>query len=185
MSSDDDEADSIYEFWNKLPGPGEFDRHKYSKIPDDAPLWEGVRIGVTEYLGVRWVVEVVDKDNVVVRRTDQPIAYRLKQTFRAPDGDVNYAMWTTRDIPNDLGFTYMVGSGIFKKAIQRDLGIPVGVSAKLGQSEESMTDGELKTAVSLGEPPTAQQGGLVARWFIWSILMLQWVDESIVANPNP
>jgi len=41
------------------------------------------------------------------------------------------------------------------------------------------------TAVSLGEPPTAQQGGLVARWFIWSILMLQWVDESIVANPNP
>jgi hypothetical protein len=37
------ENDDIYEFWNKLPGPGEFDRHKYSKIPDDAPLWEGVK----------------------------------------------------------------------------------------------------------------------------------------------
>ena len=66
--------DSIYEFWNKVPGPGEYDRHQFAKIPQDATLWEGVRIGVTEYLGVRWVVEVVDKDNVVVRRTDQPIA---------------------------------------------------------------------------------------------------------------
>lgn len=181
----DDEEDSIYDFWNKLPGPGEFDRHKYSKIPDDAPLWEGVKIGVSEYLGVRWVVEVVDKDNVVVRRTDQPLAYRLKQTFRTPGGELNYAMWTTRDIPEDMGFTYMVGSGCFQKAIQRDLGIPVGVSANLGQSEAEVTGGELKTAVSLGEPPTAQQGGLVARWFIWSILALQWVGESIEANPKP
>ncbi len=121
----------------------------------------------------------------MVRRTDQPIAYRLKQTFRAPDGSVNYAMWTTRDIPSELGFLYMVGAGSFKQAIERDLGIPVGVSAQLGQSEAAVTGGTLKTAVSLGEPPTAQQGGLVARWFVWSILALQWVGESIEANPNP
>ncbi len=185
MSSDDDEADSIYEFWNKLPGPGEFSSEAFPAIPNAASIWEGVKIGVTEYLGVRWVVEVVDKDNVVVRRTDQPIAYRLKQTFRAPDGSVNYAMWTTRDIPSELGFLYMVGAGSFKQAIERDLGIPVGVSAQLGQSEAAVTGGTLKTAVSLGEPPTAQQGGLVARWFVWSILALQWVGESIEANPNP
>ena len=75
--------------------------------------------------------------------------------------------------------------GASQKAIQRDLGIPVGVSANLGQGEAEVTGGELKTAVSLGEPPTAQQGGLVARWFIWSILALQWVGESIEANPKP
>ena len=182
---DDEEEDSIYDFWNKLPGPGEFSSDVFAAIPMTATVWEGVKIGVTEYLGVRWVVEVVDKDNVVVRRTDQPLAYRLKQTFRTPGGELNYAMWTTRDIPEDMGFTYMVGSGCFQKAIQRDLGIPVGVSANLGQSEAEVTGGELKTAVSLGEPPTAQQGGLVARWFIWSILALQWVGESIEANPKP
>ena len=48
--------------------------------------------------------------------------HRLKQTFRTPGGELNYAMWTTRDIPEDMGFTYMVGSGCFQKAIQRDLG---------------------------------------------------------------
>ena len=123
------EDDDIYEFWNKLPGPGEFSSDVFAAIPMTATVWEGVKIGVSEYLGVRWVVEVVDKDNVVVRRTDQPLAYRLKQTFRTPGGELNYAMWTTRDIPEDMGFTYMVGSGCFQKAIQRDLGIPVGVSA--------------------------------------------------------
>jgi len=125
----DDEEDSIYDFWNKLPGPGEFSSDVFAAIPMTATVWEGVKIGVSEYLGVRWVVEVVDKDNVVVRRTDQPLAYRLKQTFRTPGGELNYAMWTRRDIPEDMGFTYMVGSGCFQKAIQRDLGIPVGVSA--------------------------------------------------------
>ena len=62
---------SIYEFWNKVPGPGEFDSSVFAKIPTDAGLWEGLRIGVTEYLGERWVVEIVDKDNVIVRRTDK------------------------------------------------------------------------------------------------------------------
>lgn len=180
----DDEEDSIYDFWNKLPGRGV----RFLCLRQDSPrrpLWEAVRIGVTEYLGERWVVESVDKDNVVVRRTDQPLAYRLKQTFRTPGGELNYAMWTTRDIPEDMGFTYMVGSGCFQKAIQRDLGIPVGVSANLGQSEAEVTGGELKTAVSLGDAPNANQTGLVARWFIWSILALQWVGESIEANRNP
>ena len=54
--------DSIYEFWNKIPGPGEFDSSVFKAIPTDTGLWEGVRIGVTEYLGERWVVESVDKD---------------------------------------------------------------------------------------------------------------------------
>ena len=48
-----------------------------------------------------------------------------------------------------------------------------------------MHDGHIMTAVSLGDAPNTTQTGLVARWFIWSILALQWVDESIVANPNP
>ncbi len=185
MSSDDDEADSIYEFWNKLPGPGEFSSEAFPAIPNAASIWEGVKIGVTEYLGVRWVVEVVDKDNVVVRRTDQPRAFRLKQTFKTKFGELNYAMWTYYDVPTDKTFDYMVGAGTFKRAIERDVGIPVGYSAKLGKAEGDMSEGHIMTAVSLGEPPTSQQGGLVARWFIWSILVLQWVDDSIVANPNP
>ena len=182
---DDEEEDSIYDFWNKLPGPGEFDRHRYSKIPDDAPLWEGVRIGVTEYLGVRWVVEVVDKDNVIVRRTDMPRAFRLKQSFKTKFDELNYAMWTYFDVPTDKTFDYIVGAGTFKRAIERDVGIPVGYSAKLGKAEGEMSAGHIMTAVSLGDAPNATQTGLVARWFIWSILVLQWVDESIVANPNP
>jgi hypothetical protein len=179
------EDDDIYEFWNKLPGPGEFSSDDFATIPMSATAWEGVKLGVSEYLGVRWVVEVVDKDNVVVRRTDKPRAFRLKQTFKTKFGELNYAMWTYYDVPNDKTFDYMVGAGTFKRAIERDVGIPVGYSAKLGKAEGDMSEGHIMTAVSLGDAPNANQTGLVARWFIWSILMLQWVDESIVANPNP
>lgn len=177
--------ESIYEFWNKLPGPGEFDSSAFAKIPTEAGLWEGVRIGVTEYLGERWVVEMVDKDNVTVRRTDLPRAFRLKQTFKTKFGELNYAMWTYFDVPKAETFVYMVGAGTFKRAIEREVGIPVGYSAKLGKEESEMHDGHIMTAVSLGDAPNAQQTGYVARWFIWSILALQWVDQSIVANPNP
>jgi hypothetical protein len=79
----------------------------------------------------------------------------------------------------------MVGAGTFKRAIERDVGIPVGFSGSLGAAEGEESDGQLKTAVSLGEAPNSQQTGYVARWFIWSILMLQWVAESIEANPDP
>ncbi len=177
--------DSIYEFWNKLPGPGEFDRDKFAKIPDNAPLWEGVRIGVTEYLGERWVVEMVDKDNVTVRRMDLPRAFRLKQTFKTKFGELNYAMWTYFDVPKAETFSYVVGAGTFKRAIEREVGIPVGYYAKLGKEEGDMHDGHIMTAVSLGDAPNTTQTGLVARWFVWSILMLQWVAESIEANPDP
>jgi hypothetical protein len=176
---------SIYEFWNKLPGPGEFERDTFAKIPADAPLWEGLRIGVTEYLGERWVVEPADKDNVVVRRIDMGRVFRLKQTFKDKTGELHYAMWSYFDVPPDKTFDYIVGAGTFRRAIERDVGIPVGYSAKLGKEEGEMSDGHIMTAVSLGDAPNAQQAGLVARWFIWSILVLQWVDESIVANPNP
>jgi len=179
------EKDSIYEFWNKVPGPGEYDRHQFGKIPQDAALWEGVRIGVTEYLGERWVVEVVDKDTVIVRRTDTERVFRLKQTFKTPAGELDYAMWTTLDAPQGETFAYMVGAGTFKRAIERDIGIPVGFSGSLGAAEGLESDGQLRTAVSMGDAPNAQQTGLVARWFVWSILMLQWVAESIEANPDP
>ena len=177
--------DSIYEFWNKVPGPGEYDRHQFAKIPQDAGLWEGVRIGVTEYLGERWVVEVVDKDNLIVRRTDTERVFRLKQTFKTPAGELDYAMWTTLDAPPGETFAYMVGAGTFKRAIERDIGIPVGFSGSLGATEGLESDGQLRTAVSMGDAPNSQQTGLVARWFVWSILMLQWVAESIEANPDP
>ena len=177
--------DSIYEFWNKVPGPGEYDRHQFAKIPQDAGLWEGVRIGVTEYLGERWVVEVVDKDNLFVRRTDTERVFRLKQTFKTPAGELDYAMWTTLDAPPGETFAYMVGAGTFKRAIERDIGIPVGFSGSLGAAEGLESDGQLRTAVSMGDAPNSQQTGLVARWFVWSILMLQWVAESIEANPDP
>jgi hypothetical protein len=176
---------SIYEFWNKVPGPGEYDRNQFAKIPQDAALWEGVRIGVTEYLGERWVVEVVDKDNVIVRRTDTEGVFRLKQTFKTPAGELDYAMWTTLDAPPGETFAYMVGAGTFKRAIERDIGIPVGFSGSLGAAEGLESDGQLRTAVSMGDAPNSQQTGLVARWFVWSILMLQWVAESIEANPDP
>lgn len=179
------EKDSIYEFWNKVPGPGEYDRHQFAKIPQVAALWEGVRIGVTEYLGERWVVEVVDKDNVIVRRTDTERVFRLKQTFKTPAGELDYAMWTTLDAPPGETFAYMVGAGTFKRAIERDIGIPVGFSGSLGAAEGLESDGQLRTAVSMGDAPNSQQTGLVARWFVWSILMLQWVAESIEANPDP
>lgn len=177
--------DSIYEFWNKVPGPGEYDRHQFAKIPQDAGLWEGVRSGVTEYLGERWVVEVVDKDNLIVRRTDTERMFRLKQTFKTPAGELDYAMWTTLDAPPGETFAYMVGAGTFKRAIERDIGIPVGFSGSLGAAEGLESDGQLRTAVSMGDAPNSQQTGLVARWFVWSILMLQWVAESIEANPDP
>ena len=177
--------DSIYEFSNKVPGPGEYDRHQFEKVPPDAALWEGVRIGVTEYLGERWVVEIVDKDHVIVRRTDTQRTFRLKQTFKTPAGELDYAMWTTLDAPPGETFAYMVGAGSFKRAIERDIGIPVGFSGSLGAAEGLESDGQLKTAVSMGDAPNSQQTGLVARWFVWSILMLQWVAESIEANPNP
>ncbi len=177
--------DSIYEFWNKVPGPGEYDRHQFAKIPQDAALWEAVRIGVTEYLGERWVVEVVDKDNVIIHRTDTERVFRLKQTFKTPAGELDYAMWTTLDAPPGETFAYMVGAGTFKRAIERDIGIPVGFSGSLGAAEGLESDGQLRTAVSMGDAPNSQQTGLVARWFVWSILMLQWVAESIEANPNP
>ena len=177
--------DSIYEFWNKVPGPGEYDRHQFAKIPQDAGLWEGVRIGVTESLGERWVVEVVDKDNLIVRRTDTERVFRLKQTFKTPAGELDYAMWTTLDAPPGETFAYMVGAGTFKRAIERDIGIPVGFSGSLGAAEGLESDGQLRTAVSMGDAPNSQQTGLVARWFVWSILMLQWVAESIEANPDP
>ena len=177
--------DSIYEFWNKVPGPGEYDRHQFAKIPQDAALWEGVRIGVTEYLGERWVVEVVDKDNLIVRRTDTERVFRLKQTFKTPAGELDYAMWATLDAPPGETFAYMVGAGTFKRAIERDIGITVGFSGSLGAAEGLESDGQLRTAVSMGDAPNSQQTGLVARWFVWSILMLQWVAESIEANPDP
>lgn len=177
--------DSIYEFWNKVLGPGEYDRHQFAKIPLDAALWEGVRIGATEYLGERWVVEVVDKDNLIVRRTDTERVFRLKQTFKTPAGELDYAMWTTLDAPPGETFAYMVGAGTFKRAIERDIGIPVGFSGSLGAAEGLESDGQLRTAVSMGDAPNSQQTGLVARWFVWSILMLQWVAESIEANPDP
>ena len=177
--------DSINEFWNRVPGPGEYDRHQFAKIPQDAALWEGVRIGVTEYLGERWVVEVVDKDNLIVRRTDTERVFRLKQTFKTPAGELDYAMWTTLDAPPGETFAYMVGAGTFKRAIERDIGIPVGFSGSLGAAEGLESDGQLRTAVSMGDAPNSHQTGLVARWFVWSILMLQWVAESIEANPDP
>ena len=177
--------DSIYEFWNKLPGPGEHDMHRHAKIPGTAALWEGLRIGVMEYLGERWVVEIVDKDNAVVRRIDTNRAFRLKQTFKTKSGELNYAVWAYYDVPTEQTFDYMVGAGTFRQAIEREVGIPVGYSAKLGKAEGEMHDGHIMTAVSLGDAPNSQQTGLVARWFIWSILALQWAAESIEANPNP
>jgi hypothetical protein len=33
--------DSIYEFWNKLPGPGEFSSDDFAAIPMSATVWEG------------------------------------------------------------------------------------------------------------------------------------------------
>jgi hypothetical protein len=177
--------DSIYEFWNKLPSPGEFAKENFAVIPPDAALWEGVRIGVNEYLGERWVVEFVDTDNLIVRRTDKDRVFRLKQTFKTKFGELHYAMWTYFDVPKEETFSYIVGAGTFKRAIEREIGMLVGYSAKLGKEEGEMHDGHIMTAVSLGDAPNAQQNGLVARWFIWSILALQWADESIVANPNP
>jgi hypothetical protein len=111
--------------------------------------------------------------------------FHLKQTFKTPDGEFNYAMWTSLDAPPGETFSYMVGAGTFKRAIERDVGIPVGFSGSLGAAEGEESDGQLKTAVSLGEAPNSQQNGYVARWFTWSILMLQWVAESIEANPDP
>ena len=179
------EEDSIYEFWNKLPGPGEFSSDAFAAIPMTATVWEGVKLGVSEYLGVRWVVEVVDKDNVIVRRTDTERVFRLKQTLKTPAGELDYAMWTTLDAPPGETLAYMVGAGTFKRAVERDIGIPVGFSGSLGAAEGLESDGQLRTAVSMGDAPNSQQTGLVARWFVWSILMLQWVAESIEANPDP
>ena len=35
------EDDNIYEFWNKLPGPGEFSSDDFATIPMSATVWEG------------------------------------------------------------------------------------------------------------------------------------------------
>ena len=35
------ESDDIYEFWNKLPGPGEFSSDEFAAIPMAAAVWEG------------------------------------------------------------------------------------------------------------------------------------------------
>jgi len=35
------EDDDIYEFWNKLPGPGEFSSEAFPAIPNAASVWEG------------------------------------------------------------------------------------------------------------------------------------------------
>jgi len=35
------ENDDIYEFWNKLPGPGEFSSDTFAAIPMSAAVWEG------------------------------------------------------------------------------------------------------------------------------------------------
>jgi len=37
------ESDDIYEFWNKLPGPGEFSSDDFATIPMSATVWEGVK----------------------------------------------------------------------------------------------------------------------------------------------
>ena len=182
---------SIYEFWNKLPGPGDFESDDFAAIPSAAPLWEAVRIGVMEYLGERWVVEEVDRDNVRLRRVDRDLTFRLKQTFKTREGENDYAAWTTLGVSDAKTFDYMVGAATFRQAMERDLGMRVGFKGSLGPTPpgvdaiEGAHGGELQMAVSLGEPPTATQTGRVARWFIWSVLALQWAAESIEANPNP
>lgn len=69
----DNEDDSIYEFWSKLPGPGEFSSDAFASIPMKATVWEGVKLGVSEYLG-----EAEQGVRPLLNRTDTKTAKNLR-----------------------------------------------------------------------------------------------------------
>ena len=51
------ENDDIYEFWNKLPGPGEFSSDVFAAIPMAAAVWEGGKAEERQCEGANQITE--------------------------------------------------------------------------------------------------------------------------------
>lgn len=175
-----------YEFWNKVPGPGPFVFSEFAAIPVACSLGEGIRVGVMEYLGVRWVVDSVGPHEVTLSRTDRPLRVRLHRTFRADDGSPCFILWATMFVPDAIAFDTVVGLGAFKQALAKELDMEVEHRARIVPEDEGMmADMEMMLVMRLDEFPPSSEDGAIARWFIWTILGLQWALDSIEANPNP
>jgi hypothetical protein len=78
----------------------------------------------------------------------------------------------------------MTFHGFYKKALERQLGMPVWVRSFISQTSAEFESCEYTLAVSLGEPPNSQQIGLVARWMTWSLVALDWIDDCADLNDS-
>lgn len=175
-----------YDFWNKLPGPGPFDYRNFSAIPVRNTLTEGMRLGLLEYLGVRWVMESASENEVVIRRTDRELRVRLSRTYRDNEGGPCFILWAKTHVPDAQSFDVTVGLGTFKQALRKELDADVEYRARIVPEAEGMFKGlEVLIAMRLDSFPPRTEDGSVARWMTWATLALQWSLESIEANPNP
>jgi hypothetical protein len=170
------------DFPKRREGPGEYDRHQFAKIPDSIATWEGLRLGIAEYLDERWVLEPQDERTVVVKRTDRAVTIRIHDEIREEDGQPDYCVFAKLIVPDELALQYMTFHGFFNQALERQLGMPVWAKSFISQTQEGFEGCEYTLAVSLGEPPNSHQIGLVARWMTWSILALDWIDDCAEFN---
>jgi hypothetical protein len=175
-----------YEFWNKVPGPGPFVHTNYADIPVRLSLEEGMRHGLLHYLGVRWVMESAQPDEIILARTDRTLRVRLHRTYKDRQGGPCFILWARATVPNKDAFAMTVGLGVFRQAIIRELDAEVEYKSQLIPEPEGMCkDLEMLIAIRFDEFPPKTEDGLVSRWFTWSTLALQWTLDALEANPNP
>ena len=173
-----DEDEAPKDFPKRREGPGEYDRHQFAKIPDSIETWEGLRLGIAEYLDERWIMEQKDAHTVIVRRTDRPVTIQIHDEIRQEEGQPDYCVFAKLLVPDEIALQYMTFHGIYKKALEHQLGMPVWAKSFISQTQEGFEGCEYTLAVSLGEPPNSAQIGLVARWMTWSLLALDWIADS-------
>ncbi len=179
-----DEFEAPEDFPKRREGPGEYDRQNFAKIPQDMATWEGLRFGIAEYLDERWIMEQRDAHTVIVRRMDRPVTIQIHDEIRQEEGQPDYCVFAKLLVPDNVALQYMTFHGFYKKALERQLGMPVWVRSFISQTSAEFESCEYTLAVSLGEPPNSQQIGLVARWMTWSLLALDWIDDCADLNES-
>lgn len=179
-----DEFEAPDDFPKRREGPGEYDLHHFAKIPNTIETWEGLRLGIAEYLDERWLMEQRDTHTVIVRRTDRPVTIQIHDEVRQKDGQPDYCVFAKLLVPDEVAVQYMTFHGVYKKALERQLGMPVWASSFISQTDASFEGCKYTLAISVGEPPNSQQIGLVSRWMTWAVLALDWLDDSADLNDS-
>jgi hypothetical protein len=183
-------SDEYYaEFWNQLPGPGDWKLSDFSLAPRGLELWDGVRIVAAKRLGDAWTLEQADEHTLLLRRKERPLLIRLRRFPRTPDRP--YEVAAVLLVPDEKALAYSVGAEFFREAFDERLGAKLHIVSNLDilnrddEGEPRLTDCKLILNIHIPDVPDSGDLQMFSCWLVWAVLALEWAVETIEANPNP